>query len=99
MLWIGIAEALSVASIGGLVGGCLIAISNKQAVRIVMSRMEEVWNDDMARMKTVIELTTRKVHSLENKLLTNSVINSVGNARKHYANNGYKNQRPVNQRG
>lgn len=99
MLWIGIAEAASVASLGGMVGGCLIAISNKHAIRYVMSRMEKLWNDDMYRMKTEIELVNHKIHSLENKLLTNSVTNSVGNAKKPHPNNGYKHQRPVNQRG
>ncbi len=85
MLWIGICEVTSVAMIGGMIGGCLMAFAQRQSNKFNMEAMETYWNADIKR--------------LESKISTISVSKPVSNSQKPNNNKGYKHQRHFDQRG
>lgn len=92
MLWIGVCEVVSVAMISGLIGGCLMALSQRTMNRFNMKMMEDYWNSDIKRLESRLEV-------LDQKLSTISVAKPVNNHVNKYKNNGYKHQRHFNQRG
>ncbi len=92
MLWIGICEAVSVACIGGVVGGCLMAFAQRQSNKFNMEAMETYWNSDIQRLQSIIEIHSQKLSTL-------SVAKPVSNPIKHNKNKGYNHTRHFNQRG
>lgn len=92
MLWIGICEALSVAAIGGLVGGFVMALAHRANEKFNMKMMEDYWNADIKRLESELEVFRQKLSTLS----VNKPVNNTHNASK---NNGYKHQRHFNQRG
>lgn len=92
MLWIGICEISSVAMIGGMIGGCLMAYAQRQSNKFNMEAMETYWNADIKRLES-------HIFSIGHKVSTNSVAKPVNNGHKHSKNNGYKHQRHFDQRG
>lgn len=92
MLWIGICEAVCVASIGGVFGGGLMALVHKGHEKFNMRLMEDYWNADIKRLESSLEVLRQKISTL-------SVDKPVNNHVNKYKNNGYKHQRHFNQRG
>lgn len=84
MLWIGICEITSVATIGGMIGGCLMSYAHRQSNKFNMEAMETYWNSDIKR--------------LESKISTLSVSKPVSNQQNNSNNKGYKHQRHFNQK-
>lgn len=99
MLWIGICEAVSVAAIGGLIGGCITSISNKANNKWNMTRTEQYLNEEIYQLQGGVRLANNKLGELEGKISTLSVDKAVSNHVNKYKNNGYKHQRHFNQRG
>lgn len=90
MLWIGVCEAVSVACIGGLIGGFIMGFANRQANKYNMTTMEQYWNADISHLKSHIEV-------LESKLSTISADKPVSNTKNHSNNKGYNHKRRFNQ--
>lgn len=99
MLWMGICEFICVAVIGGLMGGCLMAISQKSTNRFNIGFMERHWQEDIYQLQGGVRLAHHKLEELESKLSTIPVAKPVNNHVNKYKNNGYKHQRHFNQRG
>lgn len=92
MLWIGICEISSVAMIGGMIGGCLMAYAQRQSNKFNMDMMEKQWASDYTYFR-------HRLEKVEHQISTNSVAKPVNNGHKHNKNNGYKHQRHFDQRG
>ena len=92
MLWIGVCEAVCVASIGGLFGGGLMAIVQKSQEKFNIKLMEEYWSSDIKRLESRLEV-------LDQKISTVSVAKPVNNHVNKHNNKGYNHQRHFNQRG
>lgn len=90
MLWMEPCTVACVATLGGLIGGCLMALSQKATNRYNMTMMEEYWNADIRRLESHIAV-------LEQKLSTNSVNKAVSKDQKHSVNKGYNHKRRFNQ--
>ena len=92
MLWIEPCTVLCIASLGGLVGGCLIAITQKYANKFNMEMMEEYWISDIRRLESMF-------FALEEKISTISVEKPVRRHVNKYYNKGYRRPRHFSQRG
>lgn len=99
MLWIGICEAMCVATIGGLIGGCITSISNKANNKWNMTRTESYLNEEIYQLQGGVRLAHHKLGELEGKLSTLFVAKPVNNHVNKYKNKGYSHQRHFNQRG
>lgn len=99
MLWIGICEAVSVAVVGGVVGGCLMAIANKANNKWNVERLEKYWREENWQLRSGLELASHKINELTEKLSTISVNKPVSNGKNHSHNKGYKPKRHFDQRG
>jgi hypothetical protein len=99
MLWIGVYEAVSVAVVGGFIGGCLMAISQRATHQYNIKFMEDHWRDDVYQLQGGVRLAHHKIEELEKKISTLSVDKPVSNGKTFSNNKGYKNQRHFNQRG
>ena len=92
MLWISLCEVVCVALLGGVFGGCLMALAQRQSNKFNMTMLEQYWKSDIEYLKALIEAQAKKI-------LTLSVDKPVNKHVNKYRNNGYKNQRHFNQRG
>lgn len=89
MLWIGVCEAVCVASIGGLLGGGLMAIVQKSQEKFNMKLMEEYWNADIKRIESRLEVLNQKISTI-------SVVKPVDNQAHYKHDKGYKSKRHFN---
>lgn len=92
MLWIGICETMSVAAIGGLIGGCITSISNKANNKWNMTRTERYLNEEIYQLQGGVRLAHHKLGELEGKLSPNSVSKPV-NKQGYYSKNKGNSQR------
>jgi hypothetical protein len=88
MLWIGICEA----AIGGLLGGCLVAIAMRETNKFNMKMMEKQWESDYVYFRSRLE-------KVEHQISTLSVDKPVNNHVNKYRNKGPNHTRHFNQRG
>jgi len=95
MLWMCICEYVCVGAIGGIVGGCLMAITQKSTNLSFMDH----WGEDIYRLQGGITLAHHKLEDLDNKLSTFFVDKPVHKHVNKYKNNGYRRQRHFNYRG
>jgi len=75
MLWIEPGLVVGVATLGGILGGVIMAIVQKSTHSINMKIMEDYWNSDIKRLQSSIE-------GLKQKLSTESVNNPVNKSEK-----------------
>jgi len=89
----GICEASCIAMIGGVIGGGLMAIANRNANKFNMETMEDHWNEDIYQLRGSCHLAHTKINEITQKLSTISVVKPVNSHVNKYKNNGYKHQR------
>jgi hypothetical protein len=99
MLWIGVCEAVSIALIGGVVGGCLMAISHRVTHRFNIKFMEDHWQEDIYQLQGGLRLALHDIGELNKKISTLSVDKPVSNSKTFSNNKGYKNRPRFDHRG
>ena len=92
MLWIGVCEAVSVACIGGIIGGLLMTIAMRETNKFNMKMMEKQWESDYIYFRNRLE-------KVEHQISTLSLNKPVSNSKNHSHNKGYKPKRHFDQRG
>ncbi len=92
MLWIEPCTVLCIASLGGVMGGCLMAIAQRSSNKYNMQMLEKQWESDYTYFRDRLEKT-------EHKLFTLTVEKPVRRHVNKYYNKGYKRPRHFAQRG
>jgi hypothetical protein len=99
MLWIGVCEAVSIALLGGVVGGCLMAIIQRATHKFNIKFMEEHWREEAYQLQGGLRLALHEIGELSKKISTLSVDKPVSNSKTFSNNKGYKNRQRFDQRG
>ena len=88
MLWIEPCSMIYSGILGGMIGGFVSSIAAKRAHREYVTKVEELWNEDLHKLRTqIIDLSTKKVDK------------TVHKEKKHSPNNKHWYKRHIDQRG